>query len=76
MPEHETPTRQLLSPVAERPPVPPSRTGFSNRVIAILAICGTVMTLQQTMILPVLPALPGLLGVSAGSASWWSPPHS
>ncbi|ERN47599.1 MFS transporter [Prescottella equi] len=70
MPEHETPTRQLLSPVAERPPVPPSRTGFSNRVIAILAICGTVMTLQQTMILPVLPALPGLLGVSAGSASW------
>ncbi|MBM4504777.1 MFS transporter [Rhodococcus hoagii] len=70
MPEHETPTRQLLSPVAERPPVPPSLTGFSNRVIAILAICGTVMTLQQTMILPVLPALPGLLGVSAGSASW------
>ncbi|NKS65791.1 MFS transporter [Rhodococcus hoagii] len=70
MPEHETPTRQLLSPVAEQPPVPQSRTGFSNRVIAILAICGTVMTLQQTMILPVLPALPGLLRVSAGSASW------
>ncbi|NKU60945.1 MFS transporter [Rhodococcus hoagii] len=39
-------------------------------MIAVLAICGTVMTLQQTMILPVLPALSRIVGVSAGSASW------
>ncbi|MFI9411343.1 MFS transporter [Nocardia gamkensis] len=39
-------------------------------VVVVLAACGILMALQQTMMLPVLPALPALLGTSASNASW------
>lgn len=39
-------------------------------LIAVLAACGLVMTLQQSLVLPVLPSLPALLGTSASNASW------
>lgn len=35
-----------------------------------LALCGTVVAMQQTMIIPVLPEIPLLLNTSSGSASW------
>jgi MFS family permease len=42
----------------------------SGLVIAVLALCGTVAAVQQTIVIPVLPELPELLGTSVDSASW------
>jgi EmrB/QacA subfamily drug resistance transporter len=39
-------------------------------VIGILSLCGTVVALQQTMVIPLLPDFPSILGVSADDASW------
>ncbi len=39
-------------------------------VVATLALCGIVVSLQQTLILPLLPSLPDRLGTTADSASW------
>nr|WP_280217698.1 MFS transporter [Nocardia neocaledoniensis] len=36
----------------------------------MLAACGILMALQQTMFLPVLPDLPALVNTSASNASW------
>ncbi|MEV0354839.1 MFS transporter [Nocardia sp. NPDC050697] len=44
--------------------------GSGTRIVAVLAACGILMALQQTMMLPLLPALPALLNTSAATASW------
>ncbi|MYV27930.1 MFS transporter [Rhodococcus sp. DSM 6344] len=46
-------------------------TRCSSRLItAILCLSGTVVALQQTMVIPLLPDFPKILGVSADDASW------
>ncbi|NHE65380.1 MFS transporter [Rhodococcus sp. D-46] len=46
-------------------------TRHSSRLItAILCLSGTVVALQQTMVIPLLPDFPKILGVSADDASW------
>lgn len=47
-----------------------SRRAPSGLVIAVLALCGTVSSLQQTVVISVLPQLPRLLDTSVDSASW------
>lgn len=39
-------------------------------VVAILAIAGTVVSLQQTLVIPLLPDLPRLLDTTPDNASW------
>ena len=51
-------------------PGTPSRRAGGGVVIAVLALCGTVVSLQQTMVLPLVPDLPDLIGTTAGNASW------
>ncbi|MEN3121523.1 MFS transporter [Janibacter terrae] len=51
-------------------PGTPSRRTGGGLVIAVLALCGTVVSLQQTMVLPLVPELPALIGTSTGNASW------
>ena len=51
-------------------PATPTRRAGGGVVIAVLALCGTVVSLQQTMVLPLVPDLPDLIGTSAGNASW------
>ncbi|MEU5875509.1 MFS transporter [Glycomyces sp. NPDC047369] len=41
-----------------------------NRIIAVLAISGIVVSLMQTFVIPLLPELPELLGASVGDTSW------
>jgi MFS family permease len=51
----------------------PHRTARPARpvlVVAVLALCGNVTALQQTVVLPLVPELPQLLGASADGASW------
>lgn len=43
----------------------PTRT-----IVAVLALCGTVVSLQQTLVLPLLPDFPGLLDTTSENASW------
>ncbi|MFD4407492.1 MFS transporter [Nocardia sp. NPDC058499] len=47
-------------------PTPRSGTG----IVVVLAACGYLMALQQTMVLPLLPALPTLVNTSVSNASW------
>lgn len=48
-----------------------STTRQSSRLItAILCLSGTVVSLQQTMVIPLLPDFPKILGVSSDDASW------
>jgi MFS family permease len=42
----------------------------SGPVILVLALCGTVVALVQTLVVPLLPDLPVLLGTGADNASW------
>lgn len=39
-------------------------------VMATLALTGTIVSLQQTLVLPLLPDLPSLLNTTADNASW------
>ena len=39
-------------------------------IITVLALCGTLVSLQQTLVLPLLPDFPEILGTSSDNASW------
>ncbi|MGO4201187.1 MFS transporter [Rhodococcus sp. TAF43] len=50
---------------------PPSPTRRSSALItAVLCMCGTIVSLQQTLVVPLLPDLRDILGVSADDAFW------
>ncbi|GII83695.1 MFS transporter [Sphaerisporangium siamense] len=55
------------SPSAAGPEAPAKRSGL---VVAVLAFCGIVVALMQTLVVPLIPDLPRLLGTSASDASW------
>lgn len=52
------------------PPIPVADKTRSAVVVATLALCGTVVSLQQTLVLPVLPDFPRLLHTTVDNASW------
>lgn len=39
-------------------------------IIVVLALCGTLVSLQQTLVLPLLPDLPEILDTTSDNASW------
>ncbi|MBC9226519.1 MFS transporter [Aeromicrobium sp. 636] len=51
-----------------QPPEAPRRS--AALIVATLSLCGIVVSLQQTLLLPLLPMLPDLLDASADSTSW------
>jgi MFS family permease len=57
---------------AKEPPLspPPRKRTPTWAVIAILALSGTVVSLQQTMVIPLLPDFPQILDITADDASW------
>lgn len=57
-----SPTRPGSAPTARR--IGPTT------LMLVLSLCGVVVSLQQTLLLPLLPELPKLLDTSADSASW------
>lgn len=56
----------MRSPGAEQTR-PAASTGL---VITVLALCGTLVSLQQTLVLPLLPDFPEILGTTSDNASW------
>ncbi|MFJ8019449.1 MFS transporter [Streptomyces sp. NPDC096311] len=49
---------------------PDSRVRSPGRAIAVLASCGLLVSLVQTMVVPLLPAFPRLMSVSTSTAAW------
>ncbi|MEV6180886.1 MFS transporter [Streptomyces sp. NPDC052015] len=67
----------MASPDPIPPPVPPpaapspgSRGLRARLTLPVLAYCGTLMAVMQTIVVPLLPDLPRLTGASAGAVSW------
>ncbi|MBM7513932.1 MFS family permease [Nocardioides cavernae] len=50
--------------------VAPERSSRSGLIVLVLALCGTAVSLMQTLVVPLLPDFPGLLGTSSDNASW------
>lgn len=46
------------------------RPGRSRLIVLVLALCGTAVSLMQTLVVPLLPDFPRLLGTSSDNASW------
>ncbi|WP_406280988.1 MFS transporter [Embleya sp. NBC_00896] len=57
------------SPAAD-PAHAPGAVDRSGVVVAVLAFCGVVVALMQTLVVPLLPSLPHLLDTSPANASW------
>lgn len=53
----------------DRLPVPGTARNPTTTIL-VLSLCGIVVSLQQTLLLPLIPELPRLLDTSADSASW------
>lgn len=48
-----------------------SRPGTAGKLLLpVLCLCGTIVTLQQTLVVPLLPDLPRLLGIPVEDTSW------
>ncbi|MDI9914183.1 MFS transporter [Rhodococcus sp. IEGM 1379] len=61
---HSAPSTPPVAPLA------PATRRSSRLITAILCLSGTVVALQQTMVIPLLPDFPKILGVSSDNASW------
>jgi predicted MFS family arabinose efflux permease len=48
----------------------PISTGRSGLTIGVVALCGLVVSLSQTLVVPLLPHLPDLLQTTPATASW------
>jgi MFS family permease len=57
-------------PTAQATATPERRRPSTAVVIVVLALCGTLVSLQQTLVLPLLPAFPEILGTTSDNASW------
>ena len=52
-------------------PVPPRQRRWpTSVVVTVLCLCGTVVSLQQTLVIPLLPDFPHILDTSADNTSW------
>lgn len=46
------------------------RSRPTGLIIAVLGLCGTLVSLQQTLVLPLLPDFPAILDTTADNATW------
>ncbi len=46
------------------------RSSRSGLIVLVLALCGTSVSLMQTLVVPLLPDFPELLGTTSDNASW------
>jgi MFS family permease len=56
--------------VTEAPQEAAPRQLSTRSVIVVLALCGTLVSLQQTLVLPLLPDFPQILDTTPENASW------
>ncbi|MER6396694.1 MFS transporter [Kitasatospora sp. NPDC001603] len=51
-------------------PTPSARTPRADLIVPVLAFCGVVVAVMQTLVVPLLPHVPALTGSSPGAAGW------
>ncbi len=59
-----------MTATATTPAVEPEQTGRSRQIVLVLALCGTAVSLMQTLVVPLLPDFPRLLGTTPDNAAW------
>lgn len=62
-----------MPPAISAPGTPSGTTpgpARSRLVVPVLAFCGMVVAVMQTLVVPLLPHVPALTGASAGAAGW------
>lgn len=60
----------LLGRASSNPRLSAREKHRPGQIVAILAMCGTVVSLQQTLVLPLLPDFPRILSTTVDNASW------
>lgn len=48
----------------------PEQASRSRQIVLVLALCGTAVSLMQTLVVPLLPDFPRLLGTTSDNAAW------
>jgi MFS family permease len=61
---------RLVTSTAATTDVTPAASTRSGLVVLVLALCGTSVSLMQTLVVPLLTDFPELLGTSSDNASW------
>lgn len=59
-----------MTATATTPAVEPGQTGRSRQIVLVLALCGTAVSLMQTLVVPLLTDFPRLLGTTPDNAAW------
>ncbi|WP_151523355.1 MFS transporter [Serinicoccus kebangsaanensis] len=60
-----------MAVAADEETAPPSAPSTpTTAIIVVLALCGTLVSLQQTLVLPLLPDFPEILDTTSDNASW------
>jgi MFS family permease len=59
-----------VSEPAEPPAGPAAEASHPRYLVAVLAFCGVVVAVMQTLVLPLLPHVPALTGASPTAAGW------
>ncbi|MFE2724240.1 MFS transporter [Kitasatospora sp. NPDC059327] len=65
-----------MTPVTAEPgppspaPSPSERAPRAHLIVPVLAFCGVVVAVMQTLVVPLLPHVPALTGSSPGAAGW------
>jgi MFS family permease len=59
-----------LTATAAPPAAPAERSRRAGPIVLVLALCGTAVSLMQTLVVPLLPDFPRLLHTSIDNASW------
>jgi len=63
-------TRVAEAAPAHTPVPAPAEDRSTSLIVGVLSICGVVVALQQTMVIPLLPDFPAILGEDRSDVGW------
>ncbi|MFJ2213913.1 MFS transporter [Streptomyces sp. NPDC101062] len=64
------PVTDPAEPPADPPTGPAAEAPHPRFLVAVLAFCGVVVAVMQTLVVPLLPHIPALTGATPTAASW------
>ncbi|MFJ2558564.1 MULTISPECIES: MFS transporter [unclassified Streptomyces] len=64
------PVTDPAGPPADPPTEPAAEAPHPRFLVAVLAFCGVVVAVMQTLVVPLLPHIPALTGATPTAASW------
>lgn len=60
----------MTATIARESAAPPEQSARSGLIVLVLALCGTSVSLMQTLVVPLLPDFPRLLDTTSDNAAW------